>query len=104
MAGINAEGEVVSDLVADRAINIPLFIRFLKQLVQRYGGEPITCYWDNLAIHHSKVVRSFCQENRIRIIFGPIYDSPVNPIEYLFKLSKHSFRKRIVDYKQKTLP
>jgi transposase len=60
-------------------------------------------YVDQLQVHKSKVVKEFCEQHGLVLILAPIYDSPVNPIEFLWKLSKSTFRKQVVEFKVKKL-
>jgi transposase len=103
VAGIGADGRVLAELTWPKSINIPRFIDFLKKLVSLRLDPPVHLYVDQLQVHKSRAVKDFCANHGLVLNLAPIYDSPVNPIEFLWKLSKSTFRKRVVDFKVKKL-
>lgn len=47
---------------------------------------------DNLRVHHTKVVKEFCKERDIMIIFNVPYYPDGNPIETIFSKVKGLFK------------
>ena len=44
-------------------------------------------FLDNASIHHSKIFKEYCKNNKINIIYNTPYSPEYNPIEIMF--SKH---------------
>lgn len=75
------------------------FISFLAELRKQGKKEWILIIVDNARIHHAKIVKTFCEENKIQLVYLPPYSPNLNPIELLRKMIKKEFRKiqRIYD-------
>jgi transposase len=56
-------------------------------------SEWILIVVDNARIHHAKVVKEYCEENKIHLVYLPPYSPNLNPIELLRKMIKKEFRK-----------
>lgn len=46
---------------------------------------------DNVAFHHSKIVKEYCQEQCIYLLYVPAYSPWFNPIEGVFSIVKRHF-------------
>lgn len=51
---------------------------------------------DNLYVTQSHIVSNYCMDNGINLISNAAYNSPVNPNERLWALSKRAFRRQII--------
>lgn len=70
---------------------------FLKHFVASIT-EPIhtvVLVADNHPAHHSKRVKEYCERVGLEIKFLPAYSSPLNPVERLWALVKHRWKKQI---------
>ena len=56
-----------------KSVNIEKFIDFLQRLSAKMKHQMFYLYFDNLAVHHSKVVRAEMQRLKITPIFSPAY-------------------------------
>lgn len=63
----------------------PVFIRFLRRLIEDTGERKVFVIVDNLRVHHAKKVQRWVAEHRERIelFFLPAYAPELNPDEYL---------------------
>jgi len=48
---------------------------------------------DNARIHHTKILKEFCYNNNIQLLYIPPYTPEFNPIELIFSILKTHFRK-----------
>ena len=71
-----------------KPFNTLSFLEFLKELDldQRH-----VVLLDNVAFHHSKVVKEFFKERRINVLYTPPYCPWFNPIELCFSIVKRQF-------------
>lgn len=81
------------------------FIAFLTELRKHEKKEWILVIVDNARIHHAKIVKEYCEENKIHLVYLPPYSPNLNPIELLRKMIKKEFRKmqRIYDDIEKSI-
>jgi len=53
---------------------------------------------DNVSFHHSKIVKDFCQEQGLHLLYVPAYSPWFNPIEGVFSVVKrHFYKHRVID-------
>lgn len=69
------------------------FLNLLYQLRHRQKKKWIILIVDNARIHHAKVVKKYCLENNIILVYLPPYSPEYNPIEFLWKHIKKAFQK-----------
>jgi len=55
--------------------------------------ENKTLVQDNARIHHAKLVKDYCLNNNINLVYNPPYTPEFNPIELIFNTIKSKFRK-----------
>lgn len=84
--------------------NTQIFLDFLKEL--NILNKNTVLLMDNVAFHHSKLVKDFCQQSNIPVLFTPPYSPWFNPIEYCFSITKRCFRRtqKIDESFQSVLP
>ena len=75
-----------------KSINQDKFIEWLSLLMKRTGKRKIALFMDNLRVHHTKVVKEFCKQHDITIIFNVPYYPDGNPIETIFSKVKSIFK------------
>ena len=82
-------------MVYDGALNIAIFLRFLKRLV-RMAARKIFLIVDNLRVHKAKAVMAWVDDNidRIELFFLPPYAPDRNPDEFLNNDLKQAIAKR----------
>ena len=68
------------------------FLRFLYQLRHKEKKKRILLIIDNARIHHAKKVRAYCEKNNIKLVYLPPYSPELNPIEFLRKRIKKTYR------------
>jgi transposase len=76
---------------------VPVFIGFLKRLIEHGKGRKIFLILDQHPVHKSKAVQSWVEErdDEIEIFFMPGYSPELNPDEYLnHDLKSQTVRKR----------
>lgn len=76
----------------DKGVKTPDFLNYLKQLQLPEGTYIVM---DNCPIHTSKKVRELIESQGWNIQFLPSYCPDSNPVENLFGVIKHSFRKHL---------
>jgi transposase len=78
------------------AIKIKEFLIFVEAVADRYNGERVSMFLDNLRLHHSRLVATRCEELNIKLVFNAAYASENNPVENLWQLAKRIFRKELI--------
>ena len=71
--------------IIGRKINSKVFIRLLKKLKKIYVHKKILIILDNACWHKSKIVKRFCELNRIKLFYLPPYSPNMNPVEKVWK-------------------
>lgn len=69
------------------------FVSLLYQLRHKEKRKWIILVADNARIHHAKIVKRYCTEHNIILIYLPPYSPEYNPIEQLRKHIKRMFQK-----------
>lgn len=64
------------------------FLKELNQKLERESGKKFAIVLDNLKVHKTKEVISFCVEKKINLIFNVPYQSVFNAIELCFRSIK----------------
>ena len=83
LSSISNQGQVFFD-IHEGKINSTEFIDFMKKLI-RCTDKKVYFIVDNLAQHHSKLVKNWLNENKgsIKVFYLPSYSPELNPDEYL---------------------
>jgi len=68
-----------------------IYLDFYKENTQLFKTKQV--YQDNARIHHAKIVKNYCIENNIDILYNPAYSPDFNPIECVFSKLKTLYRK-----------
>jgi transposase len=69
------------------------FLGLLYQLRYKDKRKRIIIVLDNARIHHAKIVKKYCEEHNIILVYLPPYSPEHNPIEQLRKPIKRMFQK-----------
>jgi len=69
------------------------FLNFLKQLRKSEVKKRIILVLDNARIHHAIIVKEFCEEHNIKLVYLPPYSPEYNPIEFMRKKIKRMYQK-----------
>ena len=69
------------------------FLNLLYQLRHKEKKKRIILIVDNARIHHAKIVKRYCREHDIILVYLPPYSPEHNPIEQLRKHIKRMFQK-----------
>lgn len=82
-SAITNQGKVQFMLYSD-SMNADRFIEFMQQLIKP-STQKVYFIVDNLKVHHSKIVKTWVEENKdsIALFFIPSYSPEKNPDEYL---------------------
>ena len=75
----------------EKSVNVEKFLQFLKELLAKFKKKDVTLFMDNLKVHHSKLVKNFCEKKGAKIIFNCAYFCDGNPIETIFSKVKRCF-------------
>jgi transposase len=91
-------------MVYDGGLNIPIFLKFLRRLIQNQERK-IFLILDNLKVHHGKKVQSWVTKHRdaIELFFLPPYAPEYNPDEYLNNAVKKRTHKEKMSRNQQEL-
>jgi putative transposase len=70
--------------------NAEIFLKFLKNVVNKYPCGKTVIILDNARIHHAKLLKPFLEKNKdkIELVFLPPYSPDLNMIEGLWKWLK----------------
>lgn len=69
---------------------------FLEVLRARYASNiTLVIILDNAAIHRSKFVREYCEQNNILLVHLPPYSPDLNPIEMVWRVLKKRIANRV---------
>ena len=83
MQAINKESVIYYEILVG-LINALTCERFLKNLIKDVDISSTVIVMDNARIHHSLIVKEFCDEVGLNILFLPPYSPFLNPIELTF--------------------
>lgn len=72
------------------SVNSVLFSQFIRQLP---FPDRTILVMDNASIHHSHIVKESMLSKGYEALFVPPYSPELNPIELLFGITKHAYRK-----------
>jgi transposase len=75
----------------ESSIDSEKYLDFIKDNKQFFENKNIV--QDNARIHHSKIVKNYCKENNLSMVYNPAYSPEFNPIELLFNKLKTEYRK-----------
>ena len=75
------------------SVNISKYKVFIEELRARYFFDDICLYFDNLAVHRSRVIKERLDELGIAYIFNPPYSPEFNGIEYVFSIFKNKIKR-----------
>lgn len=83
VSAITNQGKV-QFMIYSENMNADKFIEFMQQLIKS-SSRKVYLILDNLRVHHSKIVKSWEEENKdkIALFFLPSYSPEKNPDEYL---------------------
>jgi transposase len=74
------------------SVNTDKFLQFLKD---SDIPKDSVILLDNVAFHHSKVIKNYALEKEFHLLFTPPYSPWFNPIEGMFSIVKRSFYKGV---------
>jgi transposase len=77
--------------ILEGSVNSEIYLKFLSDNKEDFKNRNIV--QDNARIHHSKIVKNYCLENNINLVFNPPYTPEFNPIELIFNKLKTEYRK-----------
>lgn len=61
------------------------FLEFLQQIRLINAQKTLIIVLDNASTHKAKVVKEYCANNKIILVYLPPYSPNLNPIEYCWK-------------------
>ncbi len=69
---------------------------FLEKLRLKYESEiTIVAISDNARIHKAQIIKEYCSQNKILLVYLPPYSPQLNPIETLWRLLKKKLASRV---------
>lgn len=69
---------------------------FLEKLRLKYESEiTIVAISDNAKIHKAQIIKEYCSQNKIILVYLPPYSPQLNPIETLWRLLKKKLASRV---------
>ena len=96
IAAISEDGGLIDFAIHPRAINTEVFIAFIRQLSQKYGGGDFALFLDNLSVHKTKDAKLLFEELNITEIFNVPYCPQFNGIESYFSQVKATYKKLLL--------
>jgi transposase len=75
ISAISEDAGMEHYLLKLRSIAVPEFIEFLEDLHDKYFGEPLVLFMDNLNVHKTNEVKEVYQ----RLKITPVYNVPYSP-------------------------
>lgn len=96
--GITARGIPNDDCfeARDKPFTKASFLEFFDRMLARLPKRITHVLMDNIAFHHSRVVKEAAKRRGVHIIYSPPYSPQFNPIENVFAVMKHAFRKEFL--------
>ena len=98
IAAISEDGGLIDFAIHPRAINTEVFIAFIRQLSQKYGGGDFALFLDNLSVHKTKDAKLLFEELNITEIFNVPYCPQFNGIESYFAQVKATYKKLLLQH------
>lgn len=77
--------------ILEGSVNSEIYLKFISDNKEDFKNRNIV--QDNARIHHSKIVKNYCLENNIKMIYNPPYTPEFNPIELIFNKIKTEYKK-----------
>ena len=77
--------------ILEGSVNSEIYLKFISDNKEDFKNTNIV--QDNTRIHHSKIVKNYCLENNIKMIYNPPYTLEFNPIELIFNKIKTEYKK-----------
>jgi transposase len=69
---------------------------FLEKLRLKYESEiTLVAISDNAKIHKAQIIKEYCSQNKIILVYLPPYSPQLNPIETLWRLLKKKLASRV---------
>ena len=78
-----------------KSMKSPDFVQFLTELKGK-SAKRIAVLLDNASIHKTVAVKSFCNDNNIKLIFNVPYTPWFNGIEEVWAMAKREFKKEML--------
>ena len=91
------EEEILKFELHENSINSDIFYEFIKNIIDNLNENGYYFLFDNAPIHKSKKIKSLITESGNFIIDLPSYSPNNNPIENVFSLIKHNYKKNIFE-------
>jgi len=77
--------------ILEGSVNSEIYLKFISDNKEDFKNRNIV--QDNARIHHSKIVKNYCLENNIKMVYNPPYSPEFNPIELIFNKVKTEYKK-----------
>lgn len=90
LSAINKSGFVANKIIKG-SVNKDIYLNFFEENIHHFINKHII--HDNARIHHSIILKEFCNYNNIHLHYTPPYTPDFNPIEMVFSEIKYYYRK-----------
>ena len=94
IAAISKDKPVEHKVIVKSAVNEDIFMTFVKELRKKVKTKHLVLFMDNLPVHRRLRVKQFCDDNDIERVFNLPYCPQFNPIEAVFSIVKHNYKKQ----------
>ena len=98
LAAISEDVGLEDYLIHPRSITAEEFTVFIKQLSQKFGGQPFAIFMDNLSVHKTRPVMDLYKELQITPIFNVPYSPDFNGIESYFSMVKAAYKRLLLQH------
>ena len=86
-----------ANIIHPNSITTKEFIEFVEMLSDKFHGQELPIFMDNIQVHKTKEVLETCKRLKARPIFNVPYSPDFNGIETYFSLLKGEYKKLILE-------
>lgn len=87
---IASKDKIIAKMESVKSFNTTSFLQFLQAI--DFPSNSVLLL-DNVAFHHSPVIKTFANERGLTLLYTPPYSPWFNPIEGVFSIVKRSYYK-----------
>lgn len=83
---------IVEYEILEGSVDAEIYLNFIKKIQKNPLNIDKKIYQDNARIHHAIIVKKYCNEHNIKMMYNPAYTPEFNPIELIFGQLKSIYR------------
>ena len=82
LGGVSMKDGSYHQLLQDKYYKKEDVVTFLQELRDRFPNEELVVFTDNASIHRARLVKYFCEDNKIEVLFNKPYQPQWAGIEF----------------------